>query len=125
MIVSMKSWQVMGEVLCREIAFGCLEVVLAKSRGSVAWVMYCSRPQRGGESWQYMGEGFAGSWGAKSMKNRNKTKRSKWKREEVQCFRGPRCRFGAFVTGRDVAVRSMPVFSLFCTEAAAQSSSLS
>ena len=29
-IVSMKSWQVMGEVLCWEIAFRCLEVVLAK-----------------------------------------------------------------------------------------------
>ena len=50
-IVSMKSWRVMGEVLYREIAFRCLEVVLAKSRGSVAWVMHCSRPQRGGESW--------------------------------------------------------------------------
>ena len=72
-----------------------------------------------------MGEGFAGSWGAKGMKNRNKTKMSKRKREEIRCFRGPRCRFGAFVFGWDVAVRSMHVFLLFCTEAAAQSTNTS
>ena len=46
---------------------------------------------------------------------------SERKRQEMRCFRGPRCRFDAFVSGRDVAVRSMRVFSLFCTEAAARS----
>ena len=72
-----------------------------------------------------MGEGFAGSWGAKGMKNRNKTKISKRKLEEIRCFRGPRCRFGAFVSRRDVAVRSTRVFSWFSTEAAAQSTKTS
>ena len=84
--MSMKSWRVMGEVLCWEIAFRCLEVVLANSQGSMAWVMYCSRSQRGGESRLYMGEGFAGSWGAKGMKNKNKTKISKRKRRKYDVF---------------------------------------
>ena len=83
-IVPMKSWQVMGEVSCREIAFRWLEVVLAKPRGPVVWVIYCSRPQRGDESWQHMGEGFAGSWSAKGTKKQGKTKTSKRKREKIR-----------------------------------------
>ena len=35
---------------------------------------------------------------------------SKRKRQEMRCFRAPRRRFDAFVSGRDVAVRSMHVF---------------
>jgi hypothetical protein len=63
--------------------------------------------------------------GAKGMKNRNKTKMSKRKHQEIRRFRGPRCRFGAFVSRRDVAVRSTHVFSRFSTEAAAQSTKTS
>ena len=75
----------------------CLEVVLAKSRGSVAWVMHCSRLQRGGESWQYMGEGFAGSWGAKGMKN-------KGEKEKRTCLSGNGRKCDVF---EDRAVASM------------------
>ena len=50
---------------------------------------------------------------------------SKRKREEIRRFRGPRCRFGAFVSGRDVAVRSTRVFSWFSTEAPVQSTKTS